>query len=117
VVDVVKDRRRRSEAPCAILALLFTTCACTAGADAQQPRGAASGRSTPASGQQGGPARTGREGGSFTKLHALIKPRRGEAPWADLSWETSLSEARKKAAALGKPLFVWKANGDPIGCT
>ena len=53
----------------------------------------------------------------FQNLHTLIKPHPDEAPWADVPWETSLAEARKKAAALGKPLFVWKANGDPIGCT
>ena len=51
------------------------------------------------------------------RLHPTIMPRPGEAPWADVPWETDLWEARKKAAAQGKPIFVWSANGEPLGCT
>ena len=53
----------------------------------------------------------------FEALHAMIRPHADEAPWANLPWETDLYQARKKAAAEGKPIFVWSANADPIGCT
>ncbi|MCI0682539.1 MAG: hypothetical protein L0Y71_10580 [Gemmataceae bacterium] len=50
-------------------------------------------------------------------LHEVIRPRPGEALWAEIPWITDLWEARKKAAAEGKPIFVWSAMADPIGCT
>jgi hypothetical protein len=53
----------------------------------------------------------------FDSLHAMIRPHANEAPWTSVPWEADLYEARKKAAAEGKPLFVWSANADPIGCT
>jgi hypothetical protein len=53
----------------------------------------------------------------FRALHALIKPRAGEAAWQEISWLTDLAEARRKAAAEGKPIFVWSASGEPLGCT
>jgi hypothetical protein len=53
----------------------------------------------------------------FEKLQAMIKPRPGEANWAEIPWMTNLWEARKKAALEGKPLFVWSASADALGCT
>src|SRR5262249_23744935 len=53
----------------------------------------------------------------FGQLHAMIKPQRGEAPWAEIAWITDLWEARKKAAAEGKPILFWSASGEPLGCT
>ncbi len=53
----------------------------------------------------------------FRKLQAMIKPHADEARWAEIPWLTDLWEARKKAAAEGKPLLVRYANGDPLGCT
>ncbi len=50
-------------------------------------------------------------------LHAMIRPRTGEAIWSEIPWMTDLWEARKKAAAEGKPIFLWTAQADPIGCT
>ena len=41
----------------------------------------------------------------FDKLRALIKPKPGG--FDDIPWMTDLWEARKKAAAEGKPLLVW----------
>lgn len=40
------------------------------------------------------------------KLLALIKPQAGESEWMEIPWESSLWEARQKAAAAGKPLYV-----------
>lgn len=52
----------------------------------------------------------------FDKLHKLIKPADSESPWAEIPWETCLWEGRKKAAAEGKPMFLWGATeGNPIG--
>jgi hypothetical protein len=53
----------------------------------------------------------------FTRLYAMIKPQAGEAPWAEIPWLTSVWEARKKAAAEGKPIFLWYAPDEPLGCT
>jgi hypothetical protein len=53
----------------------------------------------------------------YTKLLTMIKPHPDEAKWEEIPWMTNLYEARKKAAAEGKPLFVWSANADSLGCT
>ena len=52
----------------------------------------------------------------FAALHALIKPRPGEDKWAEIPWLTSLWEARRKAAAEGKPILLWEMDGNPLGC-
>src|SRR5262245_16207266 len=51
----------------------------------------------------------------FDKLRALIKPKPGG--FDDIDWMTDLGEARKKAAAEGKPLLVWVGDGHPLGWT
>ena len=52
---------------------------------------------------------------SFEKLHSVIKPQPGEWAWARIPWMSDLGEARKKAAAEGKPLYVWTMAGEPLG--
>jgi len=54
---------------------------------------------------------------SFEESFAQIKVQPGEARWDEIEWTTSLWEGRKRAAAEGKPLFIWAANGNPIGIT
>jgi len=52
----------------------------------------------------------------FDKIHKLILPQTGESRWREIPWLTSTWEARKKAAAEGKPIFIWYAGGAaPIG--
>jgi hypothetical protein len=51
-----------------------------------------------------------------TKLRAVIRPLDGEDPFDTIPWETNLWEARKKAAAAGKPLLLWEMDGHPLGC-
>lgn len=53
----------------------------------------------------------------FAALHQLIKPAAGEARWAEVPWmpSTNLWAARQKAAAEGKPLFLWYMAGEPLG--
>jgi hypothetical protein len=53
----------------------------------------------------------------FQDLQKLVKPHPGESPWQEIPWITDLWEARKKAAAEGKPMFVWSASGEPQGLT
>jgi hypothetical protein len=37
--------------------------------------------------------------------------------WQQVPWRTDLGQARREAAAVGRPLFVWAMNGNPLGCT
>lgn len=45
-----------------------------------------------------------------------IRPAAGEDRYAEIPWLTSLWEARKKAAAEGKPILLWEMDGHPLGC-
>jgi hypothetical protein len=49
------------------------------------------------------------------KLRAQIKPEPGG--FEDIPWMTNLWEARRKAAAEGKPMYVWSGGGPPCGFT
>jgi hypothetical protein len=52
----------------------------------------------------------------FAALHRLIKPQPGELRFQEIPWLLDVWEARKKAAAEGKPILVWSgAGGAPIG--
>jgi hypothetical protein len=52
----------------------------------------------------------------FTRLLALIKPQQGELRFHEIPWLIDVWEARKKAAAEGKPILVWSgAGGSPLG--
>ncbi len=51
------------------------------------------------------------------RLHALMKPSAEEDKWVQIPWLTSLWEARRKAAAEGKPILLWEMDGHPLGCT
>ena len=54
----------------------------------------------------------------FEKLHDMLKRQPGESRWMEVTWHPSVWEARKKAAAEGKPLFLWAGSGGapPAGC-
>ena len=47
----------------------------------------------------------------FGRLHALIKPQRGESRWMEVDWQPRVWEARQLAAAQGKPLFFMAGSG------
>jgi hypothetical protein len=53
----------------------------------------------------------------FRTLHDLIKDNAGKEKWAQIPWMTSLWDARRKAAAEGKPILLWEMDGHPLGCT
>jgi hypothetical protein len=50
------------------------------------------------------------------KLKSLIQPAAGEDKWTEIPWLTNLWDARKKAAAEGKPILLWEMDGNPLGC-
>ena len=47
----------------------------------------------------------------LAKVHALVKPQAGESRWMEIDWYPSIWEARQKAAAEGKPMFIWAGSG------
>jgi hypothetical protein len=52
----------------------------------------------------------------WSDLHRLAKPQPGESLWAQIPWLTNLKEARERAVAQDKPLFLWRAGGgDTLG--
>jgi hypothetical protein len=52
----------------------------------------------------------------FAELHRLIRPQPGELRFHEIPWLLDVWEARKKAAAEGKPILVWSgAGGAPLG--
>jgi len=54
----------------------------------------------------------------FEKLHRMLKPQAGESRWMEIDWHPSVWEARQKAAAEGKPIFISAGSGGapPAGC-
>lgn len=52
----------------------------------------------------------------FSQAHRLLKPQPGESRWLEANWLTSVWEARRRAAAEGKPIFLVVAGKDsPLG--
>ncbi|MCA8926407.1 MAG: hypothetical protein KDD82_31655 [Planctomycetes bacterium] len=47
----------------------------------------------------------------------VVALRPAREAWQRVGWLTDLSLARRKAAELQRPLFVWAMNGHPLGCT
>jgi hypothetical protein len=48
---------------------------------------------------------------TFAQLRKQIRPQPGESRWMEIPWLIDVHEARKKAAAEGKPLFVYSGGG------
>lgn len=57
------------------------------------------------------PAEVKLNGDTFGQLHKQIKPQPGESRWLDIPWLIDVHAARQKAAAEGKPLFVYSGGG------
>ena len=51
----------------------------------------------------------------FERLQKLIKPAPDESYWSEVPWLIDLAEARRRAAAAGKPLVVWSMAAEPLG--
>ena len=52
----------------------------------------------------------------FRAVHGYVTADPTEEKWRRIPWEPDLWKGRVKAAELGKPLFIWAMNGDPLGC-
>jgi hypothetical protein len=65
-----------------------------------------------AGGQEGG---TGLSVAEFEKLHRELQPPKDEL-WRSIPWQVSILEGREQAVREKKPLFVWVASGEPLGC-
>src|SRR5262249_56615699 len=57
------------------------------------------------------PAQIDLNGETFAQLRKQIRPQPGESRWMEIPWLIDVHEARKKAAAEGKPLFVYSGGG------
>lgn len=47
----------------------------------------------------------------FDKLHAMVKRQPGESRWMEVDWHPNVWEARQRAAAEGKPIFLMAGSG------
>ena len=61
------------------------------------------------------PAISGLTLAEFEKLHNELQPPKDEL-WRTIPWHVSILEGRDAAAKNGKPIFVWVASGEPLGC-
>ena len=54
-------------------------------------------------------------GANFPAIFAALQPPKVE-PWKSIPWHISLVEAAQQAEKEGKPVFLWQADGWPLGC-
>jgi len=66
---------------------------------------------SPAALAQPTPAEASLNGETFAHLRKQIRPQPGESRWMEIPWLIDVHEARRKAAAEGKPLFVYSGGG------
>ncbi len=52
---------------------------------------------------------------NFPTIFAALQPPRVE-PWKSIPWHVSIVEAARQAEKEGKPVFLWQADGWPLGC-
>ena len=57
------------------------------------------------------------DGDSLDQRIAAILPKAEEEKWLQIPWRTDMLKARQEANEIGKPIFMWLMNGDPLGCT
>jgi hypothetical protein len=50
-------------------------------------------------------------------VKAAVVPTEQDEKWLEIGWKANLWEARKEAAAKGKPILLWEMDGHPLGCT
>ncbi len=65
--------------------------------------------------RSGEPATGGLTMAEFEKLHAELQPLKDEL-WRSIPWHVSIVEGQQAAAKAKKPIFVWVASGEPLGC-
>ena len=52
---------------------------------------------------------------NFPIIFDALQPPRVE-PWKSVPWHISIVEAAQQADKEGKPVFLWQADGWPLGC-
>jgi hypothetical protein len=52
----------------------------------------------------------------YRSVLAAVRPAPGEDAFDLIPWQTSLWEARQRAAREGKPILLWEMDGHPLGC-
>ena len=52
---------------------------------------------------------------NFPTIFDALQPPRVE-PWKSIPWHVSIVEAARQAEKEGKPVFMWQADGWPLGC-
>ena len=52
---------------------------------------------------------------NFPTIHGALQPPKVE-PWKSIPWHISIVEAARQADKEGKPVFLWQADGWPLGC-
>ena len=52
---------------------------------------------------------------NFPVIFDALQPPRVE-PWKSIPWHISIVEAARQAEKEGKPVFMWQADGWPLGC-
>src|SRR5207249_3250997 len=52
---------------------------------------------------------------NFPMIYDALQPPKVE-PWKSIPWHISIVEAARQAEKEGKPVFMWQADGWPLGC-
>ena len=52
---------------------------------------------------------------NFPTFYKALQPPTVE-PWKSIPWHISVVEAVRQAEKEGKPVFMWQADGWPLGC-
>ena len=52
---------------------------------------------------------------NFSTIFDALQPPKVE-PWKSIPWHISIVEAARQAEKEGKPVFLWQADGWPLGC-
>ena len=52
---------------------------------------------------------------NFPTIYDALQPPKVE-PWKSIPWHISIVEAAQQAEKEGKPVFLWQADGWPLGC-
>ncbi len=55
--------------------------------------------------------------GTLMERVARLLPSAEEDRFLEIAWRTDLLKARAEANEVGKPMFMWMMNGNPLGAT
>lgn len=55
--------------------------------------------------------------GVYDRVLELVRPEGIDQLVGEIPWGIDLWQARRQAAAEGKPILLWEMDGHPLGCT